>query len=263
MSLSSIKRAGAKLSSSSSAAADGAAAPTVKAIKRTYESERETEQAAIWGSDVVAGTRIPRSRAGAKQNKARHASHMRTLKAEAEIAEGKIDSSDDDGAMDGATLDATERAAKKATKRASDDEVSDAESDMSFVSDKGDGAKKAKDAKKKKKSKESGVQPYKIHCFVAPGTTKNDVRELFDNYEDPSVELKVSQKGNALNKTHYALVTFKNKPMALHAVLTLEGSNQRDTVGVNPLRLSVMLSRDQRKRVTAKQRRAAAKADKN
>ncbi|RNF04351.1 uncharacterized protein Tco025E_07982 [Trypanosoma conorhini] len=96
--------------------------------------------------------------------------------------------------------------------------------------------------KKKEKKGKKASSAYRLHCFVASGTERNAVRTVFDAYE-PKVELRVSQKGNLLNKTHYAVLTFRNKAMALHAVKTLDGTDQRDLLGVREMKLGLMLSR--------------------
>lgn len=101
-----------------------------------------------------------------------------------------------------------------------------------------------KNSKKKKRKKESSE--YRLHCFIEPGTEKNDVRTVFEAYH-PKVDIRSSQKGNLLNKTYFAVLTFANKAMALHAVQTLDGSNQRDLLGTPKLKLSLMLSREQSK----------------
>lgn len=98
-----------------------------------------------------------------------------------------------------------------------------------------------KDAKKK-----AGSTLYRLHCFVEPGTEINAVRTVFEAYE-PKVAIRTAQKGNLLNKSQFAVLTFRNKAMALHAVQTLDGTNQRDLLGVKQLKLSLMLSRHQSK----------------
>jgi hypothetical protein len=98
----------------------------------------------------------------------------------------------------------------------------------------------------KKNAKRKSTQEYKIHCFVAPGTTRNEIRHLFEDYE-PKVDLRVSQKGNLLNKTHYAVLTFANKAMALHAVLRFQGTDQMNTIGSRCVELGIMRSRRQNK----------------
>ncbi|EAN90125.1 hypothetical protein, conserved [Trypanosoma cruzi] len=96
--------------------------------------------------------------------------------------------------------------------------------------------------KKREKKGKKALSAYRLHCFVAPGTERNAVRTVFDAYE-PKVEIRVSQKGNLLNKTHYAVLTFRNKAMALHSVKMLDGTDQRELLGVKELKLGLMLSR--------------------
>lgn len=107
----------------------------------------------------------------------------------------------------------------------------------------------AKESEKKKRKKEASE--YRLHCFVEPGTEKNDVRTVFEAY-NPKVEIRTSQKGNLLNKTYFAVVTFANKAMGLHAVQSLDGTNQQDLLGTPKLKLSLMLSREQSKIVRKK-----------
>lgn len=106
----------------------------------------------------------------------------------------------------------------------------------------------AHEEKRAPKLKKSSKKPtfYRLHCFVEPGTEKNAVRTVFEDYE-PKVELRSTQKGNALNKAQYAVLTFSNKAMALHAVKTLDGTNQRDLLGTKCVKLSLMLNRQQSK----------------
>lgn len=110
--------------------------------------------------------------------------------------------------------------------------------------------KNSEKGKEKKKRKKEAAE-YRLHCFVEPGTEKNDVRTVFEAY-NPKVEIRTSQKGNLLNKTYFAVVTFANKAMALHAVQSLDGTNQRDLLGTPNLKLSLMLSREQSKIVRKK-----------
>ncbi|RNE96795.1 hypothetical protein TraAM80_09631 [Trypanosoma rangeli] len=106
----------------------------------------------------------------------------------------------------------------------------------------GGGSDRGAPKKKREKKGKKASNAYRLHCFVAPGTERNAVRVVFDAYE-PKVELRVSQKGNLLNKTHYAVLTFRNKAMALHAVKMLDGTDQRDLLGVREMKLGLMLSR--------------------
>ena len=148
---------------------------------------------------------------------------------------------------------------------AADSDNDDAASNISFVSDTdgkhgGKGKSAASAAKKKKHEAKKNDPKMRLHTFVAPGTNKNEVRAVFEAYGAPEVELRTSQKGNAMNKTHYAVLTFRNKALALWATLHLDGSNQRDTIGINPMKLNMFLSRDQQKMV---RRRAARKKSKS
>ncbi|KAG5510067.1 hypothetical protein JKF63_06960 [Porcisia hertigi] len=122
------------------------------------------------------------------------------------------------------------------------DALSEIGSDVgSVASTHSDTAKKEtrKSAKKKNTN-------YRLHCFVEPGTELNAVRTVFEAYE-PKVEIRTAQKGNLLNKSQFAVLTFRNKAMALHAVKMLDGSNQRDMLGVTSLKLNLMLTRQQSK----------------
>ncbi|CCW60461.1 unnamed protein product [Phytomonas sp. EM1] len=116
---------------------------------------------------------------------------------------------------------------------------------LSDVGSDGEGASTNKgNAKQKKNIKKDAKKEYRLHCFVEPGTSKNAVRTVFDAYQ-PKVELRITQKGNLLNKSQYAVLTFRNKAMALHAVKMLDGTNQRDMLGVEKLKLNLMLNRHQ------------------
>ncbi|ESS70469.1 hypothetical protein TCDM_00583 [Trypanosoma cruzi Dm28c] len=175
----------------------------VPMVKRDLEKERQLELAAIWGSETDGDLRYPKRR--------RNTAKQPTTTAAAAAA-------DADGASD-------------VLSSLGSDAVSE-----SGGSDRG--APKKKRAKKGKKA----LSAYRLHCFVAPGTERNAVRTVFDAYE-PKVEIRVSQKGNLLNKTHYAVLTFRNKAMALHSVKMLDGTDQRKLLGVKELRLGLMLSR--------------------
>lgn len=147
------------------------------------------------------------------------------------------------------------------------DDDDDDESVISFVSDTAldPAQKKKKQAKmeanagKKKGKNGEKESKYRLHCFIAPGTAKNDVRSVFEDYGEPDVELRTSQKGNALNKTHFAVMTFKKKTHALFAALHLDGSDQRDSIGMNPMELNIFLSRDQQKLVKKKSKKEIKK----
>jgi len=104
----------------------------------------------------------------------------------------------------------------------------------------------AKPSEKVKGKKPKTSTNYALHCVVGHGTTVNDVRRVFEDYE-PRVEIRTTQKGNLLNKSQYAVLTFRNKALALHAVKCLDGRNQRDLMGVTRLQLALMLSREQNK----------------
>lgn len=121
--------------------------------------------------------------------------------------------------------------------------LSDVGSDAGSIDSKHSDSAKKETGKKAKKTKST---EYRLHCFVEPGTELNAVRTVFDAYE-PKVTLRTSQKGNLLNKSQFAVLTFRNKPMALHAVKMLDGTNQRDLLGVAKLKLNSMLTRQQTK----------------
>lgn len=137
------------------------------------------------------------------------------------------------------------------------DVLSDMGSDAgSLHSAHSDSAKK----EKKKKAKKTRSTDYRLHCFVEPGTELNAVRTVFEAYE-PKVSLRTSQKGSLLNKSQFAVLTFRNKALAMHAVKTLDGTNQRDFLGVTTLKLSLMLSRQQ-SRIARKKLNRRMKRDK-
>lgn len=203
------------------------------------ELEREKELASIWGEKQLA-----------KRNE------QETKKIKLHEKTGKL----------------SEAAVKKIENDISDDgDLSDASSVISFVSDTAlDPEQRKKRAEKiaaqagKKKGKDGATKKrrdakYRLHCFIAPGTNRNDVRAVFEDYGEPDVELRTSQKGNALNKTHFAVLTFKKKTHALFAARHLDGSNQRDTIGMNPMELSIFLSREQQRLVKKKAKKAVKK----
>lgn len=210
-------------------------------MPRDLEKERQAELAAVWGTEIVGASgdrRAPRRRRGNKKtNKTGMDEDLSQEKLEKMLAE------DGDNADVGG---------------GSDDD--NANSDAGSLIDSEDDrrrrveARKSKDKKTTKKNSE-----YRLHCFVEHGTTKNDVREVFEDYA-PKVEIKTSQAGNALNKVLYCVLTFRNKALALHAVKTLDGTNQRDLLGVKSLKLSLMLSREQSK-IARRSRNRAALAD--
>ncbi|CUG94175.1 RNA-binding protein, putative [Bodo saltans] len=187
--------------------------------RRDFRKERESEMAAIWGSEVRGEARFPKRKGGANKN----------MTMAGTAGEAHMDTND----------------------LLSDNDHEDEGSDN------GEGGAKTRKDKKKLASKKA-LAKYRLHCFVEPGTAVNDIREVFEQYE-PKVDLRTSQKGNLLNKVHYAVLTFRNKPMALHAVKKLEGTNQRDLLGVTSLKLSMCLTREQNKIARKKARRQTLK----
>jgi hypothetical protein len=183
------------------------------------EKERQAELAAIWGSDVRGNNRrVPSWRGKSSSSSAPGTSALPDLPGDG----GGLDA-DDAGSEISSLVSSNQDDRKRKKKEAAKKEASDSNK----------AAKKAK-------------QGYRLHCFIEPGTSINDVREVFERYE-PKVEIRTSQKGNLLNKVQYAALRFTNKAMALHAVKTLDGTNQRDLLGVSPLKLSMMLTREQNK----------------
>lgn len=132
----------------------------------------------------------------------------------------------------------------------------------------GTNEKKQKKAKKDSKATKSAkgkvhrhgdpLAPFRLHCFVGPKATKNDVRRVFDAY-GPNVEVRSTQKGNALNRTFFAIVSFRNMAMGLHAVQTLNLTDQSDFLDVSRLELSLMLSREEQKIVRRRRAKLSAK----
>eukprot|EP00796_Vickermania_ingenoplastis_P004891 gene4891-3508_t len=177
-------------------------------MPRDLEKEREMELAAIWGTEGSGTQRYPKRRRGGKK---------------------PLD------AMDGADVSAADINA--------DDVLSDVSDDDEPSRTRDHGEENEEERRKKKKRKAERPE-YRLHCFVEPGTEKNDVRTAFEAY-NPKVEIRTSQKGSLLNKTQFAVLTFPNKAMALHAVQMMDGTNQRDLLGTPKLKLSIMLSREQ------------------
>jgi hypothetical protein len=188
--------------------------------RRDFRKERESEMTAIWGSEVRGEVRFPKRKGGANKNM--------TLAGTA--AESPMDPND----------------------LLSDNEHEDA------ASDNGENGTTLSHKDKKKLASKKALAKYRLHCFVESGTSVNDIREVFEQYE-PKVDLRTSQKGNLLNKVHYAMLTFRNKPLALHAVQKLDGTNQRDLLGVTSLKLSMCLTREQNKLARKKARRQTLK----
>ena len=135
-------------------------------------------------------------------------------------------------------------------------------------SENGEEARKKRDKKKderKARRVEAGkltkselrkMHEFKLHCFIGQGTNNNDIREVFEQYL-PKVEIKTTQRGNVLNKAQYAVLTFRSKAMGLHAVKMLDGTDQRDTLGMKDFKLQLMLSREQNKIVRRRQQKLA------
>lgn len=187
-------------------------------MPRDLEKEKQMELAAIWGSEVSGGgeKRYPKRRRGGK--------------------ESNVLADDDTMNTSGAEV--------------GDGEVSESFSDVEDGWGREHGESSKRETRLKKKRKREKPE-YRLHCFVSPGTEKNDVRTVFEAY-NPKVEIRTSQKGNLLNKTAFAVLTFPNKAMALHAVQSLDGTNQRNLLGVPKLKLSLMLSREQSRIVRKK-----------
>nr|CCC95337.1 unnamed protein product [Trypanosoma congolense IL3000] len=183
-------------------------------VKRDLEKERQVELAAIWGAETDGENRFPRRR---------RLGTKRSLATSSLLADA---SAEDVGGVPS-------------------DIESDAASDRS-------GRDKRSGSKSGKRKKTTST--YRLHCFVAPGTERNDVRAVFEAYE-PKVELRTSQQGNLLNKTHFAVLTFRNKAMALHAVKMLDGTDQYDRIGVRKLKLGLMLSRKENAKARQKLRK--------
>ncbi|ORC88616.1 uncharacterized protein TM35_000162540 [Trypanosoma theileri] len=185
-------------------------------VKRDLEKEKQMELAAIWGSETDGDLRYPRRRRAAAKRP-----------------------------------NAISTTSGSGNEEVEDDHLSDLGSDAISEDRASDiAAQKSKKAKKNKKTNTT----YRLHCFIEPGTEKNAVRTVFEAYE-PKVELRTSQKGNLLNKTHYAVLTFRNKAMALHAVKVLDGTNQYDLLGVKELKLRLMLSRKEHNAARQKMRK--------
>ena len=208
---------------------------------RDLEKERQAELAAVWGTEIVGANgdrRAPRRRrANKKGNKSGMDEDLSQEKLEKMLAED-VDTAD--------------------VVSESDDDRANSEVDSLIDSE--EERKRRMEARKKKEKKSiKQLAEYRLHCFVEHGTTKNDVREVFEDYQ-PKVEIRTSQAGNALNKVLYCILTFRNKALALHAVKTLDGTNQRDLLGVRCLKLSLMLSREQSK-IARRSRNRAVLAD--
>jgi hypothetical protein len=187
-------------------------------------AEREKELSAIWGSHVVTASKAP-----------------------LEWGDNvPLVQDDDTPAPIGPTALRVPASAKKRVERDEnpDDEIIDSDDENLNKKDKKKILKKKE--KSKKDAKKAATEPYKLHCFIAPGTARNEIRELFEDYE-PKVELRVTQKGNLLNKSHYCVLTFPNKAMGLHACLRFQGTNQMDTIGTRTTQLAIMRSRRQSK----------------
>lgn len=126
--------------------------------------------------------------------------------------------------------------------------------------DVGELEKEEEEEKLRPKVAKKSTKEYRLHCFVEPGTELNEVRTVFEAYE-PKVELRTAQKGNLLNRSQFAVLTFRNKAMALHAVKSLDGTNQRDRLGVKSLKLNLMLNRHQSRIVRKRRNREQRKAE--
>lgn len=198
--------------------------------------EQEQELAAIWGKDVdlKTGARAPFRRGKNKSINRNEEDEDVVVDSDDEMKAGHID---DNGAQPGGSQ-SNRYDKKKNTKK----EI-------------GKGAKG--DAKTKQNAKKLECR---LHCFITPGTQKNNVREVFETCGiDPiKVELRTSQKGNALNKTNYAVLTFAYKAHAYWAAMKLNGTNQSDLIGVNSMKLGMMVPRDLRKKLGATSKKMMA-----
>lgn len=226
--------------------------------KKSAEFEREQEMSLIWGG----GAKSKRAQNATASNRAILAQGAVRIHAhdKAPLHAQPLPDDYEDKARIQKQKQISELISGVGADAADNDDDDDLESVISFISDTADEKKVAANTAartKAKKDKKAKDPRHRLHCFVEPGTTKNDVRTVFEGYGDPEVELRTSQKGNALNKTHFAVLTFKNKPHALWAALNLDGSNQRDSIGTNPMILNMFLSREEQKSV---KRRAAKKA---
>eukprot|EP00758_Cryptobia_borreli_P003064 Tbor_TRINITY_DN3499_c0_g1::TRINITY_DN3499_c0_g1_i1::g.3742::m.3742 len=216
-------------------------------MPRDMEKERQQELAAIWGTEVIqcaeGERRVPRRKRRNGGGSKLGVSTLGEDLTEEQLAE-KVRESEENGIY----------VNNKDSKYDRDGDDEDVES----LVDSDDEQRKIREARKRKKESEKmtkkRISEYKLHCFVEQGTTKNDVREVFVQY-DPKVDIKASQKGNVTNRLLYCVITFRNKAMALHAVKTLDGTYQRDLLGVKSLKLNIMLTREQNKIVRRKMKK--------
>ena len=217
---------------------------------RDREKERHQELAAVWGSDVTRGIdgterRMPR-RKGVNRK-------MKKFGVKADNEEL------DDEALERQMLENEENGVEITAGGAmNEDNGFDEDTASTVGSEDGEEAKKKRLKRKEErtarrvqagkltKSELRKTQEFKLHCFIGQGINNNDIREVFEHYT-PKVEIKTTQRGNVLNKTQYAILTFRNKALGLHAVKMLDGTDQRDSIGMKEFKLQMMLSREQNK----------------
>ena len=113
-------------------------------------------------------------------------------------------------------------------------------------------AKPAKPTPKKAISKKDAkklalaehLQPFTLHCPVDPTTSRNEIRALFSSYNPHNIRICKAIRSNLRDAVWYALVTLPNKAMALHAILTFDGTDQSETLGfTDPFEVTVHRSR--------------------
>ena len=137
----------------------------------------------------------------------------------------------------GSGADATSgtKKAKAKQKRKKGDDADDDMSELSEVEEK----KLTANAKRKKAAAES-ARDRTVHLHVDNTTDRNDVRTLFEDY-DPKVTIEKYK--NIKRQGKYSLVEFKTRAMAEHALERFNGTNQKETLGVENLVISYCLSR--------------------
>eukprot|EP01060_Flectonema_neradi_P008207 TRINITY_DN15869_c0_g1_i1.p1 TRINITY_DN15869_c0_g1~~TRINITY_DN15869_c0_g1_i1.p1 ORF type:complete len:198 (+),score=64.27 TRINITY_DN15869_c0_g1_i1:55-594(+) len=130
---------------------------------------------------------------------------------------------------------ATGKSSKTKQKRKKDDTKADDESELSEPEEK----KLTANAKRKKANAEN-VRERTLHIHIDNTADRNDVRTLFEDY-DPKVVIEKYK--NIKRSGKYALVEFKTRAMAEHARQRFDGTDQKETLGVEKVSMTFCLSR--------------------
>ncbi|KAJ9461043.1 hypothetical protein DIPPA_19719 [Diplonema papillatum] len=102
---------------------------------------------------------------------------------------------------------------------------------------------------KARKQRQEDTRSRTLHLHIDSTSDRNDVRTLFEDY-DPKVVVQNYKSKKAQGK--FALLEFKTAAMAAHALEKYNGTEQKDVLGVDVVKLSVVRSRRQTKKANEK-----------